>query len=105
MIRVRANSADPAGMGLRDDDLFEPLVAANRLVGSCLVQALSVDAPLTLAKLEECRGMAPPRELVKRARIEMDADQGQQKACLPVACPDHFVMPLGRLPALAFGRI
>ena len=66
---------------------------------------LALDAPVALAKLEERRGVPSARELVERAGIEVDADQGEQVTGLPVARPEDLVVPLGRLPALAFGGI
>ena len=92
-------------MGLSDDDRFEPLVAADGLVGTRLIEALAVDAPVALAKLEDRRGVLLPGNSSNGPGIEMDADQGQQVARLPVACPENFVVPVGRLPPLAFGGI
>ena len=92
-------------MGLRHHDLFEALVAADRLVGTHFVQALALGTPLALAELEERRRVPSPRELVKGAGVEVNADQGQQVARLPVARPENLVVPLGPLPPLALGWI
>jgi hypothetical protein len=97
--------ANPARMGLRHHDLFESLVAADGLVGTHFVQALSLGPPLALAKLEKRSRVPSAREVVKWAGVEVHADQGQQVARLPVSRPKYLVVPLGPLPPLALGRI
>ena len=87
------------------DDHLEPLIAADRLVGTHLIQALAVGAPAPLPQLEERRRHPLPLHQVERPRVEMDADQGEQAARLPVARPQDLVVPVSRFPPFAFDGI
>lgn len=81
-------------------DRFESLVSSDRLVGTELVEAFPFGKPAPFSELKQGRRMSWGRvgRHLKRARLEMDADQGEQPASLPVACPEDFVVPMRLFP-------
>lgn len=62
---------------LRDHDRLEWQVAADSLVRTRFIEPLAVDEPMSLAELEDRRGMPSFVREVERARLEMHADQRQ----------------------------
>ena len=98
-------SADATRIGLSDDNHLESLVTADSLVGTDFIDPLAVDKPLGFAKLEERGRVSSFLGKVEGAWLEMNADQGQQVARLPVARPEDLVVPVGRIPFLSFDRV
>ena len=89
------------------DDGLEPLVAAHGLVGrisssrfpsACQRPLRNSNRAVAWRVLGSDRGKSS-----KEARIEVDADQGQEPAGLAVAGPEDLVVPVGVLPAEALG--
>src|SRR4051812_20764370 len=97
-------SETPAGM---EDDRLEALVAADGLVGADLVEPLPLGEPAPLAELEQRGRVAGGRvgKVFEGVGIEMDADQREQPARLPVAGPEDLVVPVRVFPAEPLDRI
>ena len=92
--------------GLHDHRL-EPVASEDGLVGAELVEAFALGVPAPFAELEEGGGIPGVEltQLVERRRVEMDTDQGEQRAALAIPSPEHLVVPVGVFPADAFDRV
>ena len=69
--------------------------------------SLPFGLPAALAELEKGGGVSGVElaEVVERRGVEMDADQGEQRAALAVPGPEHLVVPVGVFPADAFNWV
>ena len=86
-------------------DRFEPAVSSYGFIGTYLVQTFAVRVPPPLVKLEHGRRVVGQVHELKKVRLEVDADQGQKMARLPVSGPENLIMPVGVFPLDAFFEI
>ena len=85
----------------RELDRLISLAFADGLVGTNFIKPLAFYPPPTIVELENCGRMAIGVVKLEGTRIEVHANQSEQPASLPVAGPENFVVPLGRLPSLS----
>lgn len=100
-----SRSDDPARLRPRKDDRLEPLIAADRLVGSDFVEPSSLSLPGPFAEFEDRGGEATGGDLVERVEVEVDSDQGEEATGLAVSRPVDLVVPVGLVPSQSFGGV
>jgi hypothetical protein len=92
-------------MRLGERDRLVSLAFADRLVRTDFVEPLALNPPPALVELENGGCVPVGVGKLERTRIEVNADQGEQAAGLPVTGPQNIVMPMARFPSLAKGRV
>jgi len=88
-------------MRLRVWDRLVSLAFADCLVRTDFVETLALDPPPALVELENGSRVPAVVGKIERTRIEVNADQGEQSAGLPVTSPQNVIVPVGRFPSLS----
>ena len=100
-----SGSGHSLGVGLCDHNRLVPPIAAHHLIGTRLVEPLTLGVPVPLAILEN-RGRQPAEtKMIEGIRLEMNAYKGKEAPGFPITSPENLVVPLCVLPSRSFGRI
>jgi len=88
-------------MRLGQHNWLVTLPFADCLVRTHFVEPLALDAPTPLVEFENGRCM--PRDVgeIVGIGIEVNANQREQSAGLPITSPENVVVPVGRVPSFA----